>query len=108
MVDTAAHLVDRVLPMVPVRQWVLTLPYPLRYRCAYDRAPTSQVLRAFLVPRLGLVLAARITSLVGGLFALAFIARGIQTEDVLLVLVGVFIVFHAYRSFPRRPATILN
>ena len=30
MVDTAAHLVDRVLPVVPVRQWVLSFPYPLR------------------------------------------------------------------------------
>ena len=30
MADTAAHLVDRVLPAVPVRQWVLTLPYLLR------------------------------------------------------------------------------
>jgi hypothetical protein len=27
MADTAAHLVDRVLPQVPVRQWVLSLPY---------------------------------------------------------------------------------
>ena len=34
MADTAAHLALRVLPAVPVRQWVLTLPYPLRYRCA--------------------------------------------------------------------------
>ncbi len=48
MVDTAAHLVDCVLPEVPIRQWVLTLPYPLRYRCAYDARLTSQVLRAFL------------------------------------------------------------
>jgi len=48
MADTAAHLVDRVLPAVPVRQWVLTLPYPLRYRCAYDARLTSEVLRAFL------------------------------------------------------------
>jgi len=48
MADTAAHLVDRVLPEVPVRQWVLTLPYPLRYRCAYDARLTSEVLRAFL------------------------------------------------------------
>jgi hypothetical protein len=48
MADTAAHLVDRVLPAVPVRQWVLTLPYPLRYRCAYDAPLTSEVLRAFL------------------------------------------------------------
>jgi hypothetical protein len=48
MADTAAHLVDCVLPEVPIRQWVLTLPYPLRYRCAYDAALTSEVLRAFL------------------------------------------------------------
>ena len=36
MVDTAAHLVDRVFPRVPVRQWVLSLPFALRYRLAYD------------------------------------------------------------------------
>ena len=48
MADSAAHLVDRVLPAVPIPPVVLTLPYPLRYRCAYDRALTSQVLRAFL------------------------------------------------------------
>jgi hypothetical protein len=46
MADTAAHLVDRVLPEVPVRQWVLTLPYPLRYRCAWDAQLTTEVLRA--------------------------------------------------------------
>ncbi|MBW2401881.1 MAG: transposase [Deltaproteobacteria bacterium] len=48
MAETAAHLVDRVLPEAPIRQWVLTLPYPLRYRCAYDAKLTSEVLRAFL------------------------------------------------------------
>jgi hypothetical protein len=48
MADTAAHLVDRVLPAVPIRQWVLTLPYPLRYRCAYDSRLSSEVLRAFV------------------------------------------------------------
>jgi len=48
MADTAAHLVDRVLPEVPVRQWVLTLPYPLRYRCAWNSGLTSEVLRCFL------------------------------------------------------------
>ncbi len=48
MADTAAHVVDRVLPEVPTRQWVLTLPYPLRYRCAWNARLTSDVLRAFL------------------------------------------------------------
>ena len=36
MADTAAFLVDRVLPKVPVRQWVLSLPIALRYKLAYD------------------------------------------------------------------------
>ena len=48
MADTAAHLVDRILPEVPVRQWVLTLPYPFRYRCAWNARLTSEVLRCFL------------------------------------------------------------
>ena len=34
--DTAAHLVARVLPEVPVLQWVLSLPWQLRNRLAYD------------------------------------------------------------------------
>ncbi|MBK7950720.1 MAG: transposase zinc-binding domain-containing protein [Deltaproteobacteria bacterium] len=48
MADTAVHLVDRVLAEVPIRQWVLKLPYPLRYRCAWNAKLTSEVLRAFL------------------------------------------------------------
>ena len=36
MADTAAHLVDRVFPHVPARQWVLSVPFALRYRLAYD------------------------------------------------------------------------
>ena len=32
MAQTAAHLVDHVIPHVPVRQWVLSLPIPLRRR----------------------------------------------------------------------------
>jgi hypothetical protein len=30
MVQTAAHLVDHLIPRVPVRQWVLSFPIPLR------------------------------------------------------------------------------
>jgi len=48
MADTAAHLVDRVLPEVPVRQWVLSLPFALRYRLAYDAPLASAVLGAFV------------------------------------------------------------
>jgi hypothetical protein len=48
MADTAAHLVDRVLPTVPIRQWVLSLPFELRYRLAYDSGLVSEVLRIFI------------------------------------------------------------
>ena len=48
MADTAAHLVDRVIPIVPVRQWVLSLPFALRYRMAYDARLTSDVLNVFI------------------------------------------------------------
>ena len=35
------NLVDRVFPEAPVRQWVLSLPIPLRYRLAYDHKRCS-------------------------------------------------------------------
>lgn len=31
MVETAAHLADHVIPRLPVRQWVLSVPKRLRY-----------------------------------------------------------------------------
>jgi hypothetical protein len=48
MADTAAHLVDRVLPAVPVRQWVLSLPWRLRYRLGYDASLAREVLDVFV------------------------------------------------------------
>lgn len=36
MTERAAHLADRVFPDVPVRQWVLSLPYRVRYQLAWD------------------------------------------------------------------------
>ena len=48
MADTGAHLVDRVFPIVPVRQWVLSLPFALRYRMTYDTALLSDVLGVFI------------------------------------------------------------
>jgi hypothetical protein len=47
MADTAAWLVDRVFPEVPVRQWVLALPYPVRFLCAFD-PPTAGGVRVDL------------------------------------------------------------
>jgi hypothetical protein len=48
MAETAAHLVDHVLPEVPVRQWVLSIPFALRYRLAYDSRLLSKVLNVFI------------------------------------------------------------
>ena len=48
MADTAAHLVDHVFPEVSVRQWVLSLPFALRYRLAYDSTLVTDVLRIFV------------------------------------------------------------
>ena len=48
MADTAAHLALRVLPEAPVRQWVLSLPFALRYRLACDGPLTSAVLGLFV------------------------------------------------------------
>jgi len=39
MVESAALLVDEVLPREPLRQWVLSVPFPLRYLFATD--PTA-------------------------------------------------------------------
>ena len=44
MIESAAHLVDHVLPEQPIRQWVLTLPYPLRFLFAAQPQVLSQVL----------------------------------------------------------------
>jgi cell division septation protein DedD len=47
MAETAAFLVDHVIPRVSVRQWVLSVPIPLRYRMAYDAELTTRVLEVF-------------------------------------------------------------
>ena len=47
MAEHAATLVDDLLPRVPVRQWVLTLPYRLRYRLAWDHALCRAVLGVY-------------------------------------------------------------
>jgi len=44
MAETAALLVDEVLPRVPTRQWVLSLPLPLRYLLATRPEVVTQVL----------------------------------------------------------------
>ncbi|MCH7530511.1 MAG: transposase [Gemmatimonadetes bacterium] len=48
MVETAAHLVDHVLPPLPVRQWVLSVPKRLRPFLHHNPAIAGAVLRIFL------------------------------------------------------------
>jgi hypothetical protein len=45
MAQTAAHLVDHVSPRVPVRQWVLSLPIPLRLLLAAQPKLVTPVLQ---------------------------------------------------------------
>ena len=46
MVKSAAHLVDHVFPEAPLRQWVLTFPFPLRFLFANDpQALTARTTR---------------------------------------------------------------
>ena len=48
MTERAAHLVDDVLPDVPIRQWVLTLPHHIRYLLAWRHDLCKAVVRVML------------------------------------------------------------
>jgi len=55
MAQTAAHLVDHVIPHVPVRQWVLALPIPLRLLLAAQPklvTPVRQVVHRVITRQL--------------------------------------------------------
>jgi hypothetical protein len=43
MAQTGAHLVECVIPWVPTRQWVVSVPIPLRYWMAASQELTAQV-----------------------------------------------------------------
>jgi len=48
MANTGAHLVDRVVPNVPVRQFVLSIPYELRRLAAFDPIVLTALNRIFV------------------------------------------------------------
>ncbi|MCC6765305.1 MAG: hypothetical protein IT293_11655 [Deltaproteobacteria bacterium] len=48
-----AFLVDHILPHVPVRQWVLSLPHGLRYRLDWDHVLCRAVLAIYTRALLG-------------------------------------------------------
>jgi hypothetical protein len=43
MAQTAAHLVEQVMPWGPTRQWVVSVPVPLRYWMAASQELTAKV-----------------------------------------------------------------
>ena len=53
MAERAANLVDHVLPAVPVRQWVLSLPLRLRYLLLWDHGLCRAVLAIYARALLG-------------------------------------------------------
>jgi hypothetical protein len=55
MAERAAHLLDHVFPDVAVRQWVLSLPYRLRYELAWDHELCRGVVGVLVRAVLGLV-----------------------------------------------------
>jgi len=66
MIETSAHLVDHVIPDVPVRQWVLSFPWPLRLLFASRPDALSRCLAVItraietgLIQRAGLTRGAR-------------------------------------------------
>jgi hypothetical protein len=44
MIESSALLVDNVLPRQPIRQWVLSVPFPLRFLFASQPQVMSDVL----------------------------------------------------------------
>jgi hypothetical protein len=53
MCQTATNLIEHVLPPVPLRQWVLTLPFELRGRLGFDGKLLGTVARLFVDSVLG-------------------------------------------------------
>src|SRR5690606_23668800 len=96
MVETAALLIDEVLPRQPIRQWVLSLPIALRYLLATRPEVVTQVLgivyRAIsghLIRKAGLTRASAVTGAVT-LIQRFGSALNLNVHFHLLVLDGVY------------------
>ena len=76
MAEGAALLVDEVLPREPLRQWVLSVPFALRYLFATEPAVMGQVLRiVYRAIASHLIKAAGVTHAVGQTGAVTLIQR---------------------------------
>lgn len=97
MVETSAHLVDHVFPSVPVRQWVLSFPFPLRFLFAARSEALSRclavVVRAIetdLIRRAGLTRASGARTGVVTLIQRFGSALNLNVHLHMLVLDGVY------------------
>jgi hypothetical protein len=48
MADVAVHLEERVLPRVPIRHWICSLPWGLRALLGYDKKLCAEVVSGFM------------------------------------------------------------
>ena len=106
MCNEAAHLIDRVLPNVPVRQWVLSLPFELR-RLAAFRADVLTVLSRAFVEEIFRATSARSRHVEGG--AVTFVQRfggslNLNVHFHVLVLDGAYVRTAGAVRFREHPA----
>ena len=109
MTESAALLVDEVLPQEPLRQWVLSVPFPLRYLFATDPAAMGAVLGiVYRAIAAHLVRKARLTQKTGRTGAVTLIQRfgsalNLNIHFHLLVLDGVYELTATGPRFRRVP-----
>ena len=98
MADGAALLADQVLPAKPIRQWVLSLPFGLRFLLATDPSALTQVLGIVYRTISAYVLkSARLTRATGATGAVTLIQRfgsalNLNIHFHMLVLDGAYLV----------------
>jgi ribosomal protein S27E len=98
MTDSAALLADGVLPAKPLRQWVLSLPFALRFLLATDSAALTQVLGiVYRTLSAHILKKARLTRAGGATGAVTLIQRfgsalNLNIHFHLLVLDGAYLV----------------
>jgi ribosomal protein S27E len=117
MAETAALLADEVLPERPLRQWVLSLPFALRYLLARDPDSLTLVLRTVYRAISGWLLQnAGLTRATGHTGAVTLIQRfgsalNLNIHFHMIVLDGVFVPVEGappvFRHLPAPTATEL-
>ena len=106
MCNEAAHLTDRVFPNVPVRQWVLSLPFELRRMAAF-RADVLTALGRLFVDEIFRAMNTRSRDVEGG--AVTFVQRfggslNLNVHFHVLVLDGAYVRREGTVRFREHPA----